>query len=60
MDEHCHAFSAGKQVGVSCLCWSTAGFPELNLICVSYAGLWSRKDFEPEESGWQKILTTPG
>jgi len=27
MDEYCHAFSAGKQVVVSCLCWSTAGFP---------------------------------
>jgi len=27
MDEYCHAFSAGKQVVVSCLCWSTAGLP---------------------------------
>jgi len=27
MDEYCHAFSAGKQVVVSYLCWSTAGFP---------------------------------
>jgi len=27
MDEYCHAFNAGKQVVLSCLCWSTAGFP---------------------------------
>jgi len=27
MDEYCHACSAGKQVVVSCLCWSTVGFP---------------------------------
>jgi len=27
MDEYCHAFGAGKQVVVSCLCWPTAGFP---------------------------------
>jgi len=35
MDEYCHTFSdgkqvttgSGKQVVVSCLCWSTAGFP---------------------------------
>jgi len=47
MDEYCHAFSDGKQVVVSCLCWSTAGFPlnlqddngmfrnSLNCICAS-------------------------
>jgi len=27
MNKYCHAFSAGKEVVVSCLCWSTAGFP---------------------------------
>jgi len=27
MDVYCHAFSAGKQVVFSCLCWSPAGFP---------------------------------
>jgi len=27
MGEYCHAFSDGKQVVVSCMCWSTAGFP---------------------------------
>jgi len=27
MDGYFHAFSAGKQIVVSCLCWSTAVFP---------------------------------
>ena len=32
----------------------------LLLFPVVRAGLWSRKDFQPEESESQKILTTPG
>ena len=40
MDEYCHAFSAGKQEVVSCLCWSTAGFPNLTHSLQSLCTVW--------------------
>jgi len=42
MDEYCHAFSAGKQVAFSFLCWSTAGFPYVFVYCTSHFASWSK------------------